>query len=155
MSNPTARTGGCQCGALRYVIEKPLGRASICHCRMCQKAFGNAFAPLVTANGLRWERGQPKRFRSSNRVSRGFCADCGTPMTYEVDGLRPEIAIATLDRPADVAPVIQVGVESRLPWCDALPDLPTLTPAEVAKMAAFLGEITSNQHADQPDEASQ
>jgi hypothetical protein len=33
-------TGGCQCGAVRYRIEGDLGRASICHCRMCQKAFG-------------------------------------------------------------------------------------------------------------------
>ncbi|MEQ8373768.1 MAG: GFA family protein, partial [Roseibium aggregatum] len=31
-------TGGCQCGALRFKVEGPLGEASICHCRMCQKA---------------------------------------------------------------------------------------------------------------------
>jgi len=118
---------------------------------MCQKAFGNAFAPLVTANGLRWVQGEPKHFRSSNKVSRGFCADCGTPMTYELDGLAPEIAIATLDRPGDVAPVIQVGLESRLAWCDGLLDLPTRTPEEAAKVAAFLGKLISNQHADTPD----
>jgi len=150
MSETTVRTGGCQCGAVRYAIEKPLGRASICHCRMCQKAFGNAFAPLVTANGLRWVHGEPKRFRSSNKVSRGFCGDCGTPLTYEVDGLTPEIAIATLDRPGDVAPAIQVGLDSRLPWASGLADLPTLTPAEAAKAAAFLREIISNQHSDRP-----
>jgi hypothetical protein len=145
------RTGGCQCGALRYEVDEPLGRASICHCRMCQKAFGNAFAPLVTAKGLRWVRGEPKRFRSSNKVQRGFCAECGTPMTWEPDGLHPELAIATLDEPATVAPVIQVGLESRLPWCDALPGLPTRTPAEVAKVASFFGDIVSNQHPDRPD----
>jgi hypothetical protein len=117
---------------------------------MCQKAFGNAFAPLVTAPGLRWVRGEPKRFRSSNKVSRGFCSECGTPMTYEPDGFDPEIAICTLDRPADVAPVIAVGLESRLPWCDALPGLPTRTPAEAAKVAAFFGDIVSHQHPDHP-----
>src|SRR5215510_9551240 len=135
MSNPTARTGGCQCGALRYVIEGSLGRASICHCRMCQKAFGNPFAPLVTAKGLRWLHGEPKRFRSSNKVSRGFCEQCGTPITYEFDGFSSEIAIATLDEPAEVAPVIQVGLESRLPWCDGLAGLPTRSPEEAAKVA--------------------
>jgi hypothetical protein len=119
---------------------------------MCQKAFGNAFAPLVTAKGLRWLRGEPKRFRSSNKVSRGFCGDCGTPMTYELDGIAPEIAIATLDRPGDVAPVIQVGLESRLPWCDELVNLPTRTAAEAAKVAEFVGQIISNQHADRPDD---
>jgi len=131
---------------VRYVIDQPLGRASICHCRMCQKAFGNAFAPLVTARGLRWLNGEPKRFRSSNKVSRGFCPECGTPLTYEPDGHPPEIAIVTLDQPADVAPVLQVGLESRLPWSNALPSLPTRTPEEEAKVAAFYRDIISNQH---------
>jgi hypothetical protein len=112
---------------------------------MCQRAFGNAFAPLVTARGLRWLNGEPKRFRSSNKVSRGFCPECGTPLTYEPDGHPPEIAIVTLDQPADVAPVLQVGLESRLPWCNVLPSLPTRTPEEEAKVAAFYGDIVSNQ----------
>lgn len=142
----TERTGGCQCGALRYVIDQPLGRASICHCRMCQKAFGNAFAPLVTAKGLRWLHGEPKRFRSSNKVSRGFCGECGTPMTYEPDGFSAEIAIATLDHPGEVAPVIQVGLESKLAWCDALSSLPTRSAEEAAKVEAFFGDIVSRQH---------
>ncbi len=34
-------------GALPHV-EGALGDASVCHCRMCQKAFGNFYAPLVT-----------------------------------------------------------------------------------------------------------
>ena len=145
-------TGGCQCGALRYEIHGSLGRASICHCRMCQKAMGNACAPLVTAKGLRWVRGEPKRFRSSNKVSRGFCGDCGTPVTYEPDGFAPEVAIVTLDRPTEVAPVIQVGIEARLPWFTQLATLPTRTPEEEAKVAPFFADIVSNQHPDAPDD---
>ena|SRR5688572_4562787 len=141
-------TGGCQCGAVRFSIDGPLGRASICHCRMCQKAFGNAFAPLVTARGLRWTRGAPKHFRSSNKVQRGFCAACGTPLTYEPDGLSPEIAICALDDPGAVAPVIQVGVERRLPWFAGLAALPTRSDAEQAKVDPFYRGIVSNQHPD-------
>jgi len=144
----TTRTGGCQCGALRYVIDQPLGRASICHCRMCQKAFGNAFAPLVTAKGLRWLQGEPKRFRSSNKATRSFCSECGTPMTYEADGFPPEIAILTLDQPADVTPVVQVGLESQLPWTNEVAKIPTRTPEEEAKVASFYGDIVSRQHPD-------
>ena len=33
-------TGGCQCGAIRFCVTGDLNDASICHCRMCQKAFG-------------------------------------------------------------------------------------------------------------------
>jgi hypothetical protein len=141
-------TGGCQCGAVRFAVEGKLGRPSICHCRMCQKAFGNVFAPLVTARGLVWTRGAPKRFRSSNKVNRGFCGDCGTPLTYEPDGLSPEVAICALDDPSAVAPVIQVGVESRVPWSGALAALPTRSDAELAKVEPFYRGIVSNQHPD-------
>jgi hypothetical protein len=141
-------TGGCQCGAVRFAVTGKLGRPSICHCRMCQKAVGNAFAPLVTAPGLTWTRGAPRHFRSSNKVRRGFCAACGTPLTYEPDGLPPEIAICALDDPARVAPVLQIGLESRLPWCAALPALPTRTDAEAAIEAPFFRDIVSYQHPD-------
>jgi hypothetical protein len=80
-------------------------------------AFGNAFAPLVTARDLRWTRGAPRHFRSSNRVRRGFCGDCGTPLTYEPDGFDIELAFCTLDAPETVAPAIQIGLDARLSWC--------------------------------------
>lgn len=136
--------GGCQCGAVRYEAAA-LGRASICHCRMCQRALGNVFAPLVTARGLRWLAAEPKRFRSSNQVQRGFCPDCGTPLTYERDGAPPEVTIASLHEPSRVPPAIQVGVESRLPWCESLSSLPTLTPEEAAEAAPFFASIVSYQ----------
>ena len=75
-------TGGCQCGAVRFSAKR-LGRASICHCRMCQKAFGSFFGPLVTAFGVVWTREEPNYFQSSSKFRRGFCAKCGTPLTYE------------------------------------------------------------------------
>ena len=39
-------TGGCQCGAVRYALHEEPTSPHICHCRMCQKAFGSFFAPL-------------------------------------------------------------------------------------------------------------
>ena len=74
-------TGGCQCGRIRYRVTGGLGRASLCHCRMCQRAAGNVFAPLVTARGVTWEA-TPARFASSDIAERGFCRDCGTPLFY-------------------------------------------------------------------------
>ena len=139
-------SGGCQCGAVRFAAAS-LGRASICHCRMCQKAFGNVCGPLVTAKGLTWTRGSPKLFQSSNKVWRGFCANCGTPLTYEHEG-GTEVAIAAFDEPAKIAPVIQVGVEARLPWFEGLAALPTRSAEEAAKVADFYAGIVSHQHPD-------
>src|SRR5688500_18974324 len=137
------RAGGCQCGAVRFEVTGALGRASICHCRMCQKAFGNAFAPLVTAPALQWTRGQPKHFRSSNRVKRGFCADCGTPLTYEPDGFPVEVAICAFDDPTSIPPVVQIGVDRRLPWFESLSSLPERPDAETAAAEAFFAGMVS------------
>ena len=44
---PRRDTGGCQCGAVRYSLRAARLGSRICHCRMCQKAFGGFFGPLV------------------------------------------------------------------------------------------------------------
>ncbi|KAB2910316.1 MAG: GFA family protein [Hyphomicrobiaceae bacterium] len=139
-------SGGCQCGAVRFAVAT-LGRASICHCRMCQKAFGSIGAPLVTAHGLTWTRGAPRHYQSSNKVRRGFCADCGTPLTYEYEG-GIEVAIGAFDKAAEIAPVIQLGIESKLPWADGLAGLPTRSQAEAAKVAGFYASVVPRQHPD-------
>lgn len=139
-------SGGCQCGAVRYKISGELGRAGICHCRMCQKAFGSWGAALVTipATRLAWTRGAPSTFRSSSIVSRGFCKDCGTPLFMREDG-HPDydMAIGTLDNPNAAPPIEQVGLESRLVWFDTLSSLPAhrtqdeRTPEDLKKLATF------------------
>lgn len=146
-------TGGCQCGAVRFVAIAPLGRASLCHCRMCQKAFGGPFGALVSAkSGVRWTRGTPKYFRSSNRVRRGFCADCGTPLTFEPDAAPVELAICAFDDAATVPPTIQHAGASRLPWVAGLADLPAPTAAESAQAAGYYASIRGFQHPDHDTE---
>ena len=144
-------TGGCQCGAVRFLVAA-LGRASMCHCRMCQKAFGGIGGALVTAKGLTWTRGAPKRFRSSNLVHRGFCGDCGTPLTFETDGAI-DVAIATFDEPGGIAPVIQLDPEARLSWADGLPYLPVPSDREAAQKAQWYASIRSYQHPDHDTDA--
>jgi hypothetical protein len=115
---------------------------------MCQKAFGNVFSPMATAFGMRWTRGEPKRFRSSNKVQRGFCGNCGTPLTYEADGGETEIAICTLDQPEVIAPMLQLARGARLAWVDGLPRLPGRSEAQEAAREPFYASITSFQHPD-------
>ncbi|NEI07543.1 GFA family protein [Rhizobium leguminosarum] len=123
----TIKTGGCQCGAVRFRISGRLGRPSICHCRMCQKQFGGFFSALVTApeEGMEWTRGEPSYFQSSVNIERGFCSNCGTPMTYRHPG-GLELAIGTFDDRSDLAPLIQVNYEARLPWVEEIFEAPVL-----------------------------
>ena len=145
-----AHSGGCQCGAVRYRIDGPLGRAGICHCRMCQKAFGSWGAALVSVEiaALSWTRGRPAEFRSSPRVARGFCKECGTPLYMQEDGWQSyDIAIGSLDNPEAAPPSEQVGIESKLSWFDGLPSLPAHSTAE-DRTPQDLAKLTTRQHPD-------
>jgi hypothetical protein len=142
-------SGGCQCGAIRFLVDGVLGEASICHCRMCQKAFGAFYAPLVSTRGatLTWTRGKPNYFQSSKVVQRGFCADCGTPLTYEApDGVA--LAIGAFDAPQTIAPKIQFGIEAKLDYVDTLSTLPERHTLSDTAAAPFLVDLISNQHPD-------
>jgi len=142
-------TGGCQCGAIRFRVRGELKDSSICHCRMCQKAFGAYYAPLVSARGaeLVWTRGERKTFRSSNHVERGFCGDCGTPLTYEApDGVA--LAAGAFDDPSAFPPSTQFGTEARIGFVDRLHTLPGHPTEEDLEAAPFLIDIVSYQHPD-------
>ena len=149
-TRPRLHTGGCQCGAVRYaLLAEPYG-AHICHCRMCQKAFGGPFAPLaiIDLGDFEWTRGRPATFASSATVERGFCTDCGTPLTYrETTADRIDISLGSLDQPARVRPATQIGIEGRLSWFADLAGLPEKM-TEAAIGADRLARIESRQHPD-------
>lgn len=109
---------------------------------MCQKAFGAFYGPLVTGHEVTWTRGAPKHFQSSDKVRRGFCAACGTPLTYEHEG-GIELAIGALDDPTVAAPQIQVNPADKLPFVDHLPDLPMRDDDEDR-----YASVVSHQHPD-------
>jgi len=120
-------TGGCLCGAVRYEARTALSEVHYCHCRLCQKAFGNLFAVFgsLPAAALRFTSAAPRLYRSSPFAERGFCGACGTPLTFRY--LRSAwiaIAIGSLDRPEAVRPEIHRGVESQVPWLAIDDDLP-------------------------------
>jgi hypothetical protein len=143
-----SRTGGCQCGAVRYRLEAEPTGSNVCHCRMCQKAGG---APFMTFAGVKlaelvWTRGAPATFASSDFAERGFCARCGTPITYRAkDDDRISVTIGSLDEPGEVAPKKQFGIESKLPWTDAISALPVRDFTAALKGRS----IHSHQHPDQ------
>jgi len=143
-------TGGCQCGAVRYAIYEPVYNPHICHCRMCQKAFGSFFAPLVSIKneGFAWTRGEPGVFKSSEAVERRFCSDCGTLLSFCYTGSdHISVSIGSLDEPAKVKPANQYGIESRLPYFAELHVLPgSRTEDDIPPEA--LARLKSRQHPD-------
>ena len=144
--------GGCQCGAIRYAFYAPLENAHVCHCRMCQRASGGVFAALAggAPDNFAWTRGTPKFFASSNLAQRGFCADCGTPLSfkYELATARIYVTIGSLDHPESVTLVKQFGTESRLPWVKFCEDVPAERTGESAAAQEYLATMRVNQRGD-------
>ncbi len=150
-------TGGCQCGAVRYALHEPPTNPHICHCRMCQKAFGSFFAPFCCVPPDKFEitRGEITVFRSSDPSERGFCRNCGTPLTIrDLDGGPVYIAIGSLDEPAKVVPARQYGIEGRLPYFAALAALPgdVTTEDDNPERTGAIAR-TNHQHPDHDTEA--
>ncbi len=143
-------TGGCQCGAVRYRLEAAPREANICHCRMCQKASGGPFMAFAGAPQKDFvvTRGEIATFVSSDIAERGFCARCGTPLTYRGTGAaHVSVTIGSLDEPNAVAPETQLGIESRVSWLASALALPAMTIAEWMARKKIAG-IRNRQHPD-------
>jgi hypothetical protein len=115
---------------------------------MCQKASGGPFMAFggVPMGELVWTRGLPKIFASSDVAERGFCPECGTPLTYRfLERDRVAVTIGSLDRPAALAPEIQYCGESKLPWLDSIFSLPT---RDIQGLLGADIDIGSRQHPD-------
>ncbi|RLQ87606.1 GFA family protein [Notoacmeibacter ruber] len=143
-------TGGCQCGAVRFVATGEVKEAAVCHCRMCQKAAGSVIWPFFTVKrvDLDWTRGKPDRWRSSNSAQRGFCAHCGTPLTFEPDGKETiDLSIGALDDPETLPPTHHVWSQKMIGWFDSLIGLPRTEEPEIPNEATAQ---QSFQHPDNP-----
>ena len=120
-------TGGCLCGTVRYEATQAPFDAGYCHCDMCKKNLGGLFGAWVFFNNadFRYVAGEPQWYRSSETVRRGFCAACGSPITYMPDGVDfTTIWIGTLDAPEQFEPKGHWHTESKISWADIHPDLP-------------------------------
>ena len=151
-------TGGCQCGAVRYEFSIRPERPCICHCRMCQKQFGNVFGAFTGSDRKYFKvtRGTIARFRSSEFSYRGFCRDCGTPLTYDGIGVaRIAVSLGSLDRHSEMKPEFNYGAEGMEPWLlDALSIPCTVSGSNVNDDSEHYKKIkTSNrQHPDHDTE---
>ena len=114
--------GGCQCGRVRYRVRIDSDDAYLCHCRMCQRATGGVAAAFkqVKRADVEWTATEPDRYASSPIAVRGFCAACGTPLTYEAHGADGmDLTVGSFDDPSAFRPVEHAGVESWHPaWLD-------------------------------------
>ena len=139
-------TGGCACGRVRYTASVANGDAYLCHCRMCQRASGGvsiAFKNLPK-DAVRWER-EPDYFQSSPIARRGYCAACGTSLSFDYpDSDKMDLTVGSFDDPARFVPKHHFGSESlHRAWIntDGLPEYRTdQYPALVERWVKAIGK---------------
>ncbi|MDE0045168.1 MAG: GFA family protein [bacterium] len=138
------RTGRCMCGVVRFEAKDEPFDVTHCHCHSCRKHNG---AAVVTLAGYRAEQvtfsgADRRQYQSSPGVLRGFCGDCGTPLTWEGDGgdLGPiiEFHISTFDEPESLVPTAHAFEPERIAWMEVADDLP--------RYEGFPGEGTPLRH---------
>ncbi len=126
MSDFTGRTGGCQCGAVRYrLCGEPL-MLYACHCTDCQKQSASAFGlSLIVATGdLEFTAGSDQLRRWETRGEDGtlkpgyFCSNCGTRLYHGDLETDRQVSIkgGSLDRTDDLEPVAHIWLRSAQPW---------------------------------------
>jgi hypothetical protein len=121
-------TGGCLCGAIRYRATSLPRSTSLCHCKSCRRSTGGpslAWA-IFAEQDIEIVAGELAIYRSSAGVERGFCARCGTSLTY-TRANRPglfDVTTVSLDDPEACPPTKEIWTEERLSWESANPSLP-------------------------------
>ena len=112
--------GGCQCGGVRFETTGAPRFVSNCHCLSCRKATGAPFSTWVgfEESQVRWKTDEPSYFASSKGVARGFCAKCGTPLTFASQQWPGEthLLIGVFDDPSAFVPRNEVFTEDALSW---------------------------------------
>jgi len=137
--NPsTPYKGQCLCGAITYEVTAIQPRMAHCHCTMCRKFHGAAFATFGEAkpNHFRWTNGETllMDYVAENGTTRQFCKHCGSSLTFSPaenpDGL-VEFSLATLDTKLDLHPDAHIYVKSKTNWFEISDDLPQFACARV------------------------
>lgn len=127
--------GGCLCGGIRYEIDGPLFEVDNCHCSMCRRFHGAAFATYgkVSAEHFRWLSGQEllKVYETSPGIGWAFCRVCGSSLGVPNRGKLSDLTLGTLDSDPGVRPAAHIFVGSKAAWyeiTDALPQHDTRPP---------------------------
>ena len=134
MGSDFKRTGGCQCGAVRYTIHAPANETYHCHCEMCRKLHGALFGTFsgVPRDRITIDKGADNltTYDSSPPNHRKFCKTCGC-YVFGDDERFPDMywfTPATLDGGADPGHPKEtekhIFVRWKVPWYEIGDDLP-------------------------------
>lgn len=114
--------GQCLCGVVQYEFDTLFPLMGHCHCSMCRKFHGAAFATLgaVPKAEFHWTQGERElqSYTADNQTIRRFCRHCGSSMSFEApsDASLIEISLGTLDTPIPHQPDVHIFTKFKADW---------------------------------------
>ncbi len=121
-------TGGCLCGAVRFVVDRSHLSDINCYCEMCRKAHGGAFSTHVPMRREQFTlvQGELAVYASSAEGRREFCPHCGTHILVHGQTADGSVAVpaGTFDGDPPVSVTSHIFVRDRVSWHAIGDDLP-------------------------------
>lgn len=129
--------GSCLCGAVKYQITGTIDSIIHCHCSLCRKSSGTAYATNGFVNTADFEitQGQDNTtaFEFKPGRARHFCTTCGSPIysSNSDDPSRIRIRAGLIESDIEERPIAHIFADSKANW-DLLPQ-----QAEAAQVPAY------------------
>jgi len=123
-------TGKCLCGEVEVALKGAISDIIHCHCSLCRKSSGTAFATngFVKSNDFEVVKGKEKlsSFAFKPGRIRHFCSACGSPVYSENqdDPSRLRLRLGILESDIIERPISHNFVSSQANWEDLDAGLP-------------------------------
>lgn len=146
--------GGCSCGKVRYKLENKALVVHCCHCLICQRQTGTAFAlnALFDASNITLLQGELSEHIEATPSGKGQtitrCCHCKVAVWshYFMGGIKEKIRflrVGTLDNPNVLPPDVHIFAASKQSWV-SLPE--NAKVYEVFYEFEKIWSVKDNQH---------
>lgn len=132
--------GKCLCGTVQLTINGAISDIIHCHCSLCRKNSGTAYATNGFINKAEFEITAGKESLSTFSFKPGrnrhFCTQCGSPVysSNDSDPTRYRIRLGIIDSDISERPISHNFVSSKANWEDLNADLPRYEGLEPTRM---------------------
>lgn len=123
--------GSCLCAVVKFEVDEFLPEVAHCHCSMCRKFHGAAYATIasVARTRFRWVQGEDalKGYTAQNGTTRTFCSHCGSSLMFSSPRAADdmiEVALGAVDTDVPLEPDAHIFVGSGANWTVLSDDLP-------------------------------
>ena len=120
--------GECLCGRVRYRVNGPLFHVTHCHCSMCRRQHGAAFATYAQfkPGDFEWTAGAAlvRCFETPTRAGWCFCSVCGSSLAGSDGGEVTSITLASVTGDPGIEPESLIFAGSKAAWHEITDSLP-------------------------------